>query len=139
MEGSFAPQRSVLLEERCGVRFRVPVTHFEKYPCRLRILLTRVVVVAGALIGLCSISTFSQPVHGEVPWYVRDDFLPEAKGVLAEVWVDNPEILRSLVFLRNVTVGPDGHLYVLTSTADRRAELQPNDDKILRLRIDASE
>ena len=37
--------------------------------------------------------------------------------------------------LRDVTVGPEGHLYVLTSNTDGRAELHPNDDKILRLKF----
>lgn len=35
--------------------------------------------------------------------------------------------------LRDVTVGPDGHLYVCTSNTDGRAELRPRDDKILRI------
>ena len=35
--------------------------------------------------------------------------------------------------IRDVTVGPDGHLYITTSNTDGRAELRPNDDKILRL------
>ena len=39
--------------------------------------------------------------------------------------------------LRDVTVGPDGHLYVTTSNTDGRAELRPNDDKILRLKFEA--
>ena len=37
--------------------------------------------------------------------------------------------------LRDVEVGPDGYLYVLTSNTDGRAELRPNDDKILRLKF----
>ena len=37
--------------------------------------------------------------------------------------------------LRDVTVGPDGHLYVLTSNTDGRADLRPHDDKILRLKF----
>ncbi len=41
--------------------------------------------------------------------------------------------------LRDVTVGPDGHLYVLTSNTDGRAELRPNDDKILRLKFEPQE
>ncbi len=41
--------------------------------------------------------------------------------------------------LRDVTVGPDGHLYVLTSNTDGRAELRPNDDKILRLKFETPE
>ena len=41
--------------------------------------------------------------------------------------------------LRDVTVGPDGHLYVLTSNTDGRAELRPNDDKILRLKFEGPE
>ncbi len=38
--------------------------------------------------------------------------------------------------LRDVTPGPDGHLYVLTSNTDGRAALRPNDDKILRLKFE---
>ena len=41
--------------------------------------------------------------------------------------------------LRDVTVGPDGHLYVLTCNTDGRAELRPNDDKILRLKFEPPE
>ena len=41
--------------------------------------------------------------------------------------------------LRDVTMGPDGHLYVLTSNTDGRAELRPSDDKILRLRFQTTE
>ena len=41
--------------------------------------------------------------------------------------------------LRDVEVGPDGHLYVLTSNHDGRAELRPNDDKILRLKFELPE
>ena len=41
--------------------------------------------------------------------------------------------------LRDVTVGPDGHLYVCTSNTDGRAELRPNDDKILRIKFDSPE
>ena len=41
--------------------------------------------------------------------------------------------------LRDVTVGPDGHLYVLTSNTDGRAELRPNDDKILRVTFETPE
>ncbi len=37
--------------------------------------------------------------------------------------------------LRDVTVSPDGHLYVTTSNTDRRAELRPRDDKVLRLKF----
>jgi quinoprotein glucose dehydrogenase len=37
--------------------------------------------------------------------------------------------------MRDVTVGPDGYLYVITSNTDGRAELRPNDDKILRLKF----
>ena len=37
--------------------------------------------------------------------------------------------------LRDVTPGPDGHLYVLTSNTDGRAPLRSNDDKILRLKF----
>ncbi len=36
--------------------------------------------------------------------------------------------------LRDVTVGPDGDLYVLTSNRDGGARIRPGDDKILRLR-----
>jgi glucose/arabinose dehydrogenase len=39
--------------------------------------------------------------------------------------------------LRDVVAGPDGHLYMLTSNHDGRAELRPNDDKILRLKFAA--
>ena len=41
--------------------------------------------------------------------------------------------------LRDVTVGPDGHLYVVTGNTDGRAQLRPNDDKILRLKFEPSE
>ncbi len=41
--------------------------------------------------------------------------------------------------LRDVTVGPDGHLYVLTNNTDRREKLRPNDDKILRLKFEPPE
>jgi len=41
--------------------------------------------------------------------------------------------------LRDVTVGPDGHLYVCTSNTDGRADLRPNDDKILRIKFVSSE
>ena len=37
--------------------------------------------------------------------------------------------------LRDVTVGPDGYLYVITSNTDGRAQLRLGDDKILRLKI----
>ena len=37
--------------------------------------------------------------------------------------------------LRDVAVGPDGHLYVTTSNTDRRAKLRPRDDKVLRLKF----
>ena len=40
--------------------------------------------------------------------------------------------------LRDVTVGPDGDLYVLTSNRDGRASIRPGDDKILRLRFDSA-
>ena len=39
--------------------------------------------------------------------------------------------------LRDVAVGPDGNLYVLTSNRDGRAKLRPHDDKILRLKFKA--
>lgn len=38
--------------------------------------------------------------------------------------------------LRDVTVGPDGYLYVTTSNTDGRAELRIHDDKILRIKVD---
>ena len=41
--------------------------------------------------------------------------------------------------LRDVTVGPDGHLYVITGNTDGRAPLRPNDDKILRLKFESPE
>lgn len=41
--------------------------------------------------------------------------------------------------LRDVAVGPDGHLYLLTSNHDGRAKLRPNDDKILCLKFAAPE
>ena len=41
--------------------------------------------------------------------------------------------------LRDVIVGPDGHLYVVTGNTDGRAQLRPNDDKILRLKFEPSE
>lgn len=41
--------------------------------------------------------------------------------------------------LRDVTVGPDGHLYIVTGNTDGRAQLRPNDDKILRLKFELSE
>ena len=41
--------------------------------------------------------------------------------------------------LRDVVAGPDGHLYVLTSNTDGRAELRPGDDKILRLKFAENE
>ena len=41
--------------------------------------------------------------------------------------------------LRDVTIGPDGHLYVVTGNTDGRALLRPNDDKILRLKFEPSE
>ena len=37
--------------------------------------------------------------------------------------------------LRDVAVAPDGHLYVLTSNTDGRAQLRLADDKILRIRF----
>ena len=37
--------------------------------------------------------------------------------------------------LRDVQVGPDGHLYVTTSNTDGRARLRARDDKILRLKF----
>ena len=41
--------------------------------------------------------------------------------------------------LRDVVVGPDGHLYVCTSNTDGRAEPRPHDDKILRIRFESPE
>lgn len=38
--------------------------------------------------------------------------------------------------MRDVTIGPDGHLYVTTSNTDGRAPLRIHDDKILRLIFD---
>jgi quinoprotein glucose dehydrogenase len=38
--------------------------------------------------------------------------------------------------MRDVTIGPDGHLYVTTSNTDGRAELRIHDDKILRIKVD---
>nr|MBI1230355.1 PQQ-dependent sugar dehydrogenase [Cytophagales bacterium] len=37
--------------------------------------------------------------------------------------------------MRDVTVGPDGHLYVTTSNTDGRAERRIHDDKILRIKV----
>jgi glucose/arabinose dehydrogenase len=37
--------------------------------------------------------------------------------------------------MRDVTIGPDGHLYVTTSNTDGRAELRIHDDKILRIKV----
>ncbi len=37
--------------------------------------------------------------------------------------------------LRDIVIGPDGHLYVCTSNTDGRAETRPGDDKILRLKF----
>lgn len=36
---------------------------------------------------------------------------------------------------RDITVGPDGHLYAITSNTDGRAPLQLNDDKIIKIEI----
>ena len=41
--------------------------------------------------------------------------------------------------IREVTVGPDGHLYICTSNTDGRAELRPHDDKILKIKFVPSE
>jgi len=37
--------------------------------------------------------------------------------------------------MRDVTIGPDGYLYVCTSNTDGRAETRPGDDKILRIKF----
>ncbi|WP_238325482.1 PQQ-dependent sugar dehydrogenase [Lunatimonas lonarensis] len=36
---------------------------------------------------------------------------------------------------RDITVGPDGHLYAITSNTDGRAPLQLNDDRIIKIEI----
>ncbi|ERM81796.1 hypothetical protein P872_07700 [Rhodonellum psychrophilum GCM71 = DSM 17998] len=36
---------------------------------------------------------------------------------------------------RDITIGPDGYLYVCTSNTDGRAKTRPGDDKILRIKI----
>ena len=41
--------------------------------------------------------------------------------------------------IQDVTVGPDGHLNVCTSNTDRRAELRPHDDNILRIKFNSTE
>ena len=41
--------------------------------------------------------------------------------------------------LRDVTVGPDGHLYVLTNNRDGRSQPHPNDDRILRIEFRADQ
>jgi len=38
--------------------------------------------------------------------------------------------------LRDAVVGPDGHLYLLTSNSDGRGSPAPNDDKILRISVE---
>lgn len=43
----------------------------------------------------------AQPILGEVPQKVEDEFLPEVKGVSVEVWVDSLTIPWSLAFLPN--------------------------------------
>jgi glucose/arabinose dehydrogenase len=37
--------------------------------------------------------------------------------------------------MRDVTIGPDGYLYVCTSNTDGRADTRPGDDKILRIKF----
>ena len=39
----------------------------------------------------------------------------------------------SLGRLRDVVVGPDGKLYILTNNRDGRGQLRPDDDKIIHL------
>ncbi|MEX2591751.1 MAG: PQQ-dependent sugar dehydrogenase [Anditalea sp.] len=43
----------------------------------------------------------AQPILGEVPQKVEDEYLPEVKGISVEVWVDSLTIPWSLVFLPN--------------------------------------
>jgi glucose/arabinose dehydrogenase len=82
------------------------------------------------------------------------DAIPEWRGSLfigtlgsrhlhrVEFAADNPaRVVRHEVYLRNthgrlreVTMGPDGHLYVTTSNCDGRGDCGPRKDLVLRLR-----
>ena len=57
------------------------------------------IVLIGALLGSCASIGGQEPIVGEVPQQVADEFVPNPQGIEVESWVEGLEVPWGLVFL----------------------------------------